>query len=100
MLQKIDRTIHISGRPLVVREEIAQHHESRACPPDSDGQPQGQRERPEIALDDLVFFVAAVFRGHPHINNVLTHISGASWRRGEQSTQGFSRRPLAPSRLP
>ena len=72
MLQGIDHTTHISGHPLIAREEFARHHENQASPPDSDGQPQGQQERPEIALDDLVFFVVATFRGHPHINNVLT----------------------------
>jgi hypothetical protein len=90
MLQEIVHTTHISGHPLIAREEIAReeiarHHENQASPPDSDGQPQGQQERPEIALDDLVFFVVAAFRGHPHINNVLTHISGASWSQVEQA---------------
>jgi hypothetical protein len=36
-------------------------------------------DRPDITFDDLVFHVAAAFRSHPHINNVLTHISGANW---------------------
>lgn len=54
MLQEVEHTAHISSRPLIVREEIARHHENRANPPDSNEQPQGQQERPEIALDDLV----------------------------------------------
>lgn len=33
----------------------------------------------EIDLNDLAFSIAAAFRGHPHISNVLTHISGANW---------------------
>ena len=41
-------------------------------------------ENPEIAIDDLVFTVVAAFRRHPHINNVMTHISGARWERVEQ----------------
>jgi hypothetical protein len=44
------------------------------------GDHAGRRQDiPDIVLDDLVFRVAAAFRGHPHINNVLTHISGANW---------------------
>jgi hypothetical protein len=44
------------------------------------GDHAGRRQDiPDIMLDDLVFRVAAAFRGHPHINNVLTHISGANW---------------------
>jgi hypothetical protein len=44
------------------------------------GEHIGQRQDiPDTVLDDLVFRVAAAFRGHPHINNVLTHISGANW---------------------
>jgi hypothetical protein len=70
---------------LIVQEGIAPRRENRAASPDGEGQPQGQQERPEIALKDLVFSVVAAFRRHPHINNVLTHISGASWSRVEQS---------------
>lgn len=84
MLQKIDQTTHIAGRSLIVREELARR-ESRGRPPESDGQIQGQQRPPEVTLDGLVFFVAAAFRGHPHINNVLTHISGANRDRVEQA---------------
>lgn len=45
----------------------------------SDRQPAEGRDYARVDLDDLVFRVAAAFRGHPHINNVLTHISGANW---------------------
>ena len=39
----------------------------------------------ELALPELVFLVVAAFRRHPHINNVLTHISGGNWLRIEQA---------------
>jgi hypothetical protein len=35
----------------------------------------------EFDLGDLVHTTIAVFRSHPHINNVLTHICGARWER-------------------
>lgn len=38
-----------------------------------------------IDLDDLVRRLVAAFRRHPHINNVMTHISGAHWERIEQA---------------
>jgi hypothetical protein len=85
MLEEIDRTAHIPSLPLIVQEGIDPRRENRAASPDGEGQPQEQQERPEIALDDLVFSVVAAFRRHPHINNVLTHISGARWSRVEQA---------------
>jgi hypothetical protein len=35
--------------------------------------------RPELSTAELAFRVLAAFRAHPHINNVLTHISRAKW---------------------
>ena len=35
----------------------------------------------EFDLEDLVETVIAVFRYHPHINNVFTHICGGQWER-------------------
>jgi hypothetical protein len=35
----------------------------------------------EFDLDDLVHTAVAVFRYHPHINNVLTHICDGKWER-------------------
>lgn len=55
------------------------------------------RENPEITIDDLVFSVAAAFRRHPHINNVLTHISRGSRERVEQALRVILD-PLAGSR--
>ena len=49
------------------------------------------------ALDELACTVTAAFRRHPHINNVLTHLSGANWNNVEQAIRlifdlGVSRR--------
>lgn len=38
--------------------------------------------RPSTA--ELAFRIFAVFRGHPHISNVLTHISRANWTQVER----------------
>ena len=55
------------------------------------------RDHREIAVGDLVFLVVAAFRRHPHISNVLTHISGANWERVEQALRAILD-PLAASR--
>src|ERR1019366_7237668 len=47
------------------------------------------RDHREIAVGDLVFLVVAAFRRHPHISNLLTHISGASWERVEQALRAI-----------
>ncbi len=51
----------------------------------------------EISVGDLAFLVVAAFRRHPHINNVLTHISGANWQRVEQAQRAILD-PLTASR--
>lgn len=38
-----------------------------------------------IAVDELAFRMVVAFRTHPHINNVLTHISGGDWGKVERS---------------
>ena len=43
----------------------------------------GDSEPPEAA--ELAFRIFAAFRAHPHINNVLTHISRAKWAEVEKS---------------
>ena len=43
----------------------------------------GDSELPEAA--ELAFRIFAAFRAHPHINNVLTHISRAKWAEVEKS---------------
>jgi hypothetical protein len=39
----------------------------------------------ELSTAELAFRIFAAFRAHPHINNVLTHISRAKWIEVEQS---------------
>ena len=36
-------------------------------------------------LEELVCMLAATFRSHPHINNVLTHLCGRKWERVGQA---------------
>lgn len=38
-----------------------------------------------MAIPELVFFLVAGFRRHPHINNVFTHISCSNWSRIDQA---------------
>lgn len=45
----------------------------------------GSEERPELSTAELAFRIFATFRGHSHINNVLTHISRAKWVEVENS---------------
>jgi len=45
----------------------------------------GSERHPEPSTPELVFRIVASFRAHPHINNVLTHISRARWREVEQA---------------
>ncbi len=42
-------------------------------------EPRGDEVRPELSIDELAFRVLVAFRVHPHLSNVLTHISGANW---------------------
>ncbi|WP_155248700.1 hypothetical protein [Bradyrhizobium japonicum] len=44
-----------------------------------------RKRRPKPSTDELAFRTLAVFRAHPHINNVLTHISRADWTVIERS---------------
>jgi hypothetical protein len=39
----------------------------------------------EISTNELAFRTLVEFKAHPHLNNVLTHISGGDWRKVEQS---------------
>ncbi|MGH6680759.1 MAG: hypothetical protein ACREDL_17940 [Bradyrhizobium sp.] len=43
------------------------------------------RDRLGLSTAELAFRILAAFRAHPHINNVLTHISRAKWGELEQS---------------
>lgn len=42
-------------------------------------------QRPELSTAELAFRVLVAFRAHPHLSNVLTHISGANWAKTERS---------------
>lgn len=42
-----------------------------------------------VDLDRLAFTVVAFFRSHPHISNILTHISGANWSKVELSVRAI-----------
>lgn len=46
--------------------------------------------RPNFSAAELAFRIYAVFRAHPHICNVLTHISRAKWERGGTVHQFYS----------
>src|SRR5450759_1926793 len=48
-------------------------------------EPHSVTARPELSIGELAFRVRVAFRVHPHLSNVLTHISGASWAKVEQS---------------
>lgn len=41
--------------------------------------------RSAIAIEKLAFEMLVAFRAHPHINNVLTHVSGGDWGKIEQA---------------
>jgi hypothetical protein len=41
--------------------------------------------RAQLSTAELAFRVFAAFRAHPHINNVLTHISHSNWSQVERS---------------
>ena len=42
-----------------------------------------------MAVDELAYRTLIAFRGHSHITNVLTHISGGNWRRVEQALRAI-----------
>jgi hypothetical protein len=83
MLRKVDQTLDIAS--LSHGEEMISVPEGRDIWARFDEQARRRQIRPKIALNDLVSCIVASFRGHPHINNVLTHISGAHWNAVEQA---------------
>jgi hypothetical protein len=87
MLQPGDGAVELAYRPS--GKEGAAAPASRNASPRFDGKAHERQKRPTIALNDLVSFVAASFRGHPHINNVLTHISGADRGAVERALQAI-----------
>lgn len=56
----------------------------REFPPEAPGA-FAMAAHPELYIAELAFRVRVAFRVHPHLSNVLTHISGANWAKVEQS---------------
>lgn len=46
---------------------------------------RGAKARAALSTEQLAFRTLAAFRAHPHITNVLTHISRANWALVERS---------------
>src|SRR5215468_9283749 len=46
---------------------------------------RASKTRVQFSTAELAFRTFAAFRAHPHINNVLTHISRANWIEVEKS---------------
>lgn len=44
---------------------------------------------PELSTAELAFRICAAFRAHPHVSNVLTHISRAKWNEVERSIKSI-----------
>lgn len=94
MLEEIETEGQIRADPIM----FPKHR--RNVPDSVMGMPHDDRE---IAVGYPAFLVVAAFRRQPHINNVLTHISGANWQRVEQAqraildplTEGRDLTPLA-----
>ena len=80
MLQEIGIARQIHGDPI----RFPEHR--RNVPESARGMANDNRE---IAIGDLAFLVVAGFRRQPHINNVLTHISGAKWEQVEQALRAI-----------
>lgn len=88
MLQEIEAERQTDAGSIMVPEYRRDVPESVAGMSHGDG---------KIAVGDLAFLVVAAFRRHPHINNVLTHISGANRQRVEQAQRAILD-PLTASR--
>lgn len=48
-----------------------------------------EHDFPQLDRDEFVDSLVAAFRGHPHINNVLTHICGSQWSRISQALRAI-----------
>lgn len=46
---------------------------------------RASKTRVQLSTAELAFRIFAAFRAHPHINNVLTHISRANWAQVERA---------------
>ena len=80
MLQEIEQAVG----PLPFQASWALLPSAHLSEPDSP-QPDVDILDTGPALPELVFLIVAAFRRHPHINNVLTHISGGNWLQIEQA---------------
>jgi len=47
--------------------------------------PRSVAALPDLPIGELAFRVLVAFRSHPHLSNVLTHISGGNWTKVERS---------------
>lgn len=80
MFQEIEQAAGASGLQVPWAQPPSAHSSERDSPQPDIGAPDI-----EMPLPELVFLTVAAFRRHPHINNVLTHISGGNWLRIEQA---------------
>ncbi len=75
----------VAGALVDIAERMAESIEMSLARRDGATSAESGRASPagDASLDrnELVLRLTASFRRHPHINNVLTHISGASWLR-------------------
>lgn len=89
MLQEVDRAAHLPARPASApRAGKSRRRRNRPAAARSQGEANVQAQV-DIDLDALVFRVVAAFRSHPHVSNVLTHISRADWRAVEQAVRAI-----------
>jgi hypothetical protein len=72
---RLDRQTELQPTPAVVLGD--------SCAAKS--KPLEDKLRPEPSIHELAFGTCCAFRAHPHLNNVLTHISHANWPSLEQS---------------
>lgn len=70
-----------SQSPLPALPVALLQHES----PRETARSHGTAKRPRISVDELAFRMLVALRVHPHLGNVLTHVSGADWTKVERS---------------
>jgi hypothetical protein len=84
MLLDIDQFANGPALPSTWRGDAAA---PKQCPLFENGQQELTSPYVTMAVPELVAYIVAAFRHHPHICNVLTHISGGSWDRIEPALQ-------------
>ena len=75
ILARLDRQTELQATPAVVLGDSCAA-KSKAL---------NGKLRPAPSIHDLAFGTCCALRAHPHLNNVLTHISRANWPSLEQS---------------